>query len=469
MTLRMPGRTRQRGSSQRTITLVDHGQPVRVPPGIFAAAGRTGGWGPSAESFLRLNERAFGLLDVKARMVASQPESVVELAPGRCSGAIPLRSAQTGAIVAGLVVKPRFDWAGVGAVMSETGWMASPQFLDLPLVPGSARQVPPWVLAGPVLMRLQSLLATIPTGFTQREEVRQSPRGTVLWRRYMSHSLATGAWHRLPCRFPDLGIDRRVLAYVRWGVERLRGDLVRLSMPDALTAALVEVASRMLAQLQDVVAVRPNGMQIDKLASNGLFAEAALRQGLQAIGWIADERGLGGGQDLDGLAWQLPLDVLWERYVEARVRAQAAREGGEVLVGRLRQTIFPLHWSTNTASSLTYLAPDIIVRRGRSLRVVDAKYKAHFAELDAASWTRLTDDVREAHRADVHQVLAYASLYEAEDVTATLVYPLRPGTWEGLNARGRDRASAELFHGHRRVRLEMWGLPFGTPRATDAA
>lgn len=468
---RRPQRTpRPRAPAQKAVlTAVDHGHPLRVKQLDFAPASRTGSWGTFAESFLRFNERALHELDVTPRLVASQPEPTIELTPGARTGAVPLRSAQTGSIVAGLVVKPRFGWAGVGEVMSETGWAASPNFLDLPLVPGSARQVPPWVLAGPVLFRLRTLLESVAPGYAAREEVRRSPRGTVLWNRYTSESLVRGAWHKLPCRFPDLSVDPLIRSHVRWAVERVRGDLLRVGSTEPIAAALVRLASRLLEQLMDVLSAKPRSMQLDRLASSRTLMNAALRQGLQALGWVVDERGLGGGQEMDGLAWQLPLEDLWERYVEAKVRDEVAREGGEVTVGRLRQTVFPLHWSTNTVRSMTHLVPDIVVRRGRTLRVVDAKYKAHFAELDEHAWTRLTDDVRETHRADIHQILAYASLYDADEVTATLVYPLRLTTWEQLREHGRDRARAELFHGSRCVRLEMRGLPFGFSSRAVAA
>jgi hypothetical protein len=73
----------------------------------------------------------------------------------------------------------------------------------------------------------------------------------------------------------------------------------------------------------------------------------------------------------------------------------------------------------------------------------------------------LEQETREAHRADLHQILAYASLHEADDVTATLVYPLRSSTFSVLQEQHRDCATAELFHGGRHVRLELRGLPFG--------
>lgn len=461
---RYPASKTRAPSQKPVLTATDHGQPVRVRPADFAPASRTGGWGGFAESFLRFNEATLRELDVVANLVASHPEPAVELLPGARAGAVPLRSAQTGSVVAGFVVRPRFGWAGVGNLLSETGWAGSPTFLDLPLVPGSARQVPPWVLAGPVLFRLQAMLARVVPGYAVREEVRQRPRGAVLWSQYVSRSLVRGGWHRLPCRFPDLSVDPLLRGHVRWALERVRSELTRVGSTEPIAASLVHLASRLLDDLADAVPSKPRSAEIQRLMSARTLMDGVLRQGLQALGWVVDERGLGGGAEMDGLAWQLPLEDLWERYVEAKIREEVAREGGEVTVGRLRQTVFPLQWSSNTLRSLTHLVPDIVVRRGRAVRVVDAKYKAHFAELDQHAWARLTDEVRGAHRADIHQVLAYASLYDAEEVTATLVYPLRQETWEQLRASGRDRAQAALFHGRRSLRLEMRGLPFGGVR-----
>ena len=80
--------------------------------------------------------------------------------------------------------------------------------------------------------------------------------------------------------------------------------------------------------------------------------EGAIRRGLEAIAWIVDERGLGGGRELDGLAWQLPLDQLWETYVEAFTRREVAMTGGEVKVGRLGQTLFPFTGQTRVIERL---------------------------------------------------------------------------------------------------------------------
>jgi len=224
---------------------------------------------------------------------------------------------------------------------------------------------------------------------------------------------------------------------------------------------LATVAVRLIEQLSDVLPLSPKRDEIRLLAGTAT-ADQALRFGIEAIAWILEERGLGGGRELDGLAWQLPLDRLWELYVESVVRKEESLVGGDVKVGRLGQTVFPLHWTDPSHRSLGHLVPDIVVRRGRSLVVVDAKYKAHLAEIDEAGWRDFTDESRESHRADIHQVLAYAALFDAQEVKATLVYPLRRTTWQALHERGRDSSSASLFHGGRQVTIELRGLPFGS-------
>ncbi|MFZ5825375.1 MAG: 5-methylcytosine restriction system specificity protein McrC [Bacillota bacterium] len=454
------GRTKRVAPQQLPLyTLVDHGPPGTVTPNAFVKKGDAE-WGAFGDSFLRFNEAALRALDVQAEPQTGAKGLAIRLTPGGRAGAVPLRSAQTGRVVGGLLVKPRFGWSGVGRVLAETGWPALPEFLALPMVPGSGREVPPWVLAGPVLARLEAMLSRSRRGYREREAVLGSPRGRILWDRYVTESLARGHWERLPCRFPDLEHDPLLQRYLRWVLERLHRDLVRVGRTDPIAVRLADLAARLLELLVEQTGLRPRRTELERWGRTGMLDEP-LRLGLEAMAWVEEERGMGGGRELDGLAWTLSLERLWEAYVEGVIRREARLTGGEVKVGRLRETTIPISWSDPAHRSLGHLEPDIVVRRGRSVHVVDAKYKAHLAELDDLGWRRFTDEVRAAHRADIHQVLAYAGLFDADEITATLVYPLRRQTWADLQAHGRDRVSAELIHGGRRILLTLRGLPFG--------
>ncbi len=359
------------------------------------------------------------------------------------------------------MVVPRFGWVGAGTVMHEIGWVSSPTILDFPLVPGSGREVPSWVLAGPVLARLAALLQSMRRGYRNVEQAVEHPRGRILWQRYLGDSLVRGRWSTIPCRFADLSADPELRQYVRWALEKLRGDLQAVGGRDRIAINLVAWAGRLLSDLEDVSARKPRHGSDLMRGNQPSFLEQPLRKGLEALGWLVDERGLGGGREQDGLAWQLSLEKLWEFWVETVIRNEAARTGATVMAGRLGQTTFPIAWSSPSLRSLGHLVPDFVTRKGRAVNVIDAKYKQHLIELNDEGWRQMGDEIREAHRADIHQILAYASLFEAEQVTASLIYPLRFDSWNSLLEREKTVASAELSHGGRSVRLEIRGLPFG--------
>lgn len=166
-------RTRAAPQQGRLYRADDNGAGVELDPAAFGGSSEEG-WGRAYESFRRLNEAAFAALGVHAQFESTARGPVLTLCPGGNVGAIPLRSGTSGHVVAGYVVRPRFGWSGVGSILSETGWHSAPTILSMPLVPGSGREVPPWVLAGPVIARLRALLEQLRRGFDFKED---TPRG----------------------------------------------------------------------------------------------------------------------------------------------------------------------------------------------------------------------------------------------------------------------------------------------------
>ena len=278
------------------------------------------------ESFRRLNDDAFGALGVAPRFESTARGPVLTLCPGGRAGAIPLRSGTTGHVVAGYVVRPRFGWTGVGSILSETGWHSAPNILRMPLVPGSGREVPPWVLAGPVIARLRALLDSLKRGFDFKDDTPQAPRGTIQWSRYLHTSLPSGRWHQLPCRFPDLSTDPILRGAIRWTLERVLEELGFVAGHDRVALGLRTDATRLLEQLGNIARVYPRVELIGRMGGGDPLLGQIVHSGLEAIGWVRDERGLGGGRQMDGLAWSLPLERLWEDHVAAKVaRAGCAR------------------------------------------------------------------------------------------------------------------------------------------------
>lgn len=441
------GKPKHRGlleipAARPLLETVDHGDAVSLDEGMLGASSERSSerW---VEPFLRANRSHLQRLGVTAN-VETRNGLEVRLTPGSRIGAVPLISPATRRVAAGLLIKPRFAWSALGAVLGDIGFATEPTLGGTPLVPGSARQVPAWLLAAPVVRRLEAFLRHRKRGFSEREEVRQSPRGRVDWTRWATRHVPSGRWATLPCHFSEPGDDPELMAGVRWTLGRLDEELA--TFHEAIAARLLRTR---ISTLQTEIGTghirRPS--TAFHTNSNEWLAEAA-----QAMGWVSEERGLGGAQTLDGMSWDLPIDEVWEAWVDAFIADLAPRCGLNAL--RRGQTTRQLNWTTGT-KSMRMLIPDSGLRGNERLVWVDAKYKSHLQNLADQGWFGLGDTTRDAHRADLHQALAYAALGEAERVDSLLVYP-------DLSAEARrPPAIATVASGRRHVRLILVGLPFG--------
>jgi hypothetical protein len=395
------------------------------------------------EPFMVANGVFLNQLAIKAD-IDSHDELRVRLTPGSRIGAIPLLSPTTRRVAAGLLVTPRFRWSALGAVLGDIGFTLEPSVGGAPMVPGSARSVPSWLLAAPVLRRLEALLRQRRRGFIEREEERVSPRGRIDWSHYANRGLATGRWTSLLCRFPDPDDDPDLMSAVRWTLGRIQDDLE--DYRDSVPARLLRLrAANLEVQVGPGASRRPSARPDPEV--DGVVAEAN-----QAMGWIAEERGLGGSRSLDGMSWQLAIEQVWEAWVDHFISVLAPRCG--LVQVPTEQTARSLNWHSSLGS-MRRLIPDSGLRGPGRTIWVDAKYKAHLQLLAQKGWVGLGEDVRDAHRADLHQALAYAALDGAARVDSILAYPqVDAGS-------GNAPAIATVPAGRRTVRLLLVGLPFG--------
>jgi len=182
-------------------------------------------------------------------------------------------------------------------------------------------------------------------------------------------------------------------------------------------------------------------------------------EGLQAIEWTLEERGLAGLSDLAGVPWMLPMDNFFESWVETVFCIVARRTGGYSRVGRKRETVHALNWDPPYLGSQKALIPDLWIEWENLTVVVDAKYKRHFEELEERPWIQLEETLRQEHRADLLQVLAYAGLARTKSVVACLVYPCRPEKWNSLVERGRLFHNAEVALQGRVLHIWLTAIP----------
>ncbi len=411
-----------------------------------------------SEQFIAQNRSLTALLDVRIERDYDGADLLLVIQAGSAVGAIPLISPTTARPDYGIVIQPRFPWAGIGPMLAEMGWRVSPTPLRLPLLRRSERRVPIWVLSFMILVRLKGLLDSLDRRFELTRETRSAPRGSVHWVEYATKSLPHAKFLSIPCTFPDLRDDRLLKGAVRHTVERQLRALETQREHGAFVHRLIEFGQQLLSRVQTVPAYIPSSTALGSWLQQPMRTEQ-FANGLQAIEWTIEERGLAGLSNLQGIPWTMRMDTFFEAWVETIFRVVAQRTGAQLRVGRKRETVHALNWEPPYLGSQKALVPDIVLEWDSATLIVDAKYKRHWEELQHRSWMNVEQELREQHRNDLLQVLAYANLARTPRVIACLVYPCSPQSWNSLRERGRLVHRAELTAGPRSIHLWLTAVP----------
>jgi len=451
--------------------LADHSYSKKSAVELFGLKNSADPAGQAArvtEQFLQQNAALLQQIEVTINRDYDGRDLLLEMHSGNAVGAIPLRSPFTARYDFGLVVQPRFPWSGIGPMLAEMGWKISPTPLRLPLLRRSERRVPPWVLSFTILTRLRALIEKLDRRFELTTEFRTSPKGQVDWAQYATRQIPRGQFLSVPCSFPDLRDDRTLKGAIRFALEKQVRGLESQVTNGAFIHKLIAFAESLLARVSSVPSRRPSMSEVEHWFQRPMRSDY-LTDGLQAINWTVEERGLAGISDLEGIPWTLSMDQFFEAWVETVMRQLVLKMGGRLTVGRLQQTVSHLRWTPSYHGSQRALIPDLILETEAITCIVDAKYKRHWEELQHRPWHAQDEELREQHRADLLQILAYANLARQKTVLCCLVYPCSLTTWESLRQRGRLFHRTELPYRGRNVHLWLTAFPMHTGPARIAA
>lgn len=411
-----------------------------------------------ANQFLQQNRGIFNLFDIQAYQEYDGTRTEIVFRTGRKVGAFPLLSPTSGKPEYGMVIKPRFEWAGVGNMLAQMGWRIVPDLLKLPLLPGTERKVPPWVLSSIVLIRVRSLLDQLERRFELVQSIQLAPKGSVNWTDYATRKMPNAQFLQISCQFPDLRDDRQLKAAIHF---TLRKQLAGLESQRNLTGAvlsLIDLCQSLIRRVSSVSPLRPSAELLQAWTSGPLRIDV-FRDGIQAIEWTVEDRGLAGMADLLGLPWVLSMETFFEAWVETLVTRLARETGGILRTGRKRETLTPIQWDRPSLGTQKYLLPDVILEREDVTILFDAKYKRHWEEISFSDWGQVKQEIQEQHRQDLLQVLAYSSLKNTERVIACLIYPCQNQTWDSLQNRGMTFQRASIPADGRTLEVVLTAVP----------
>lgn len=414
-----------------------------------------------AHLFIDRNIETLRQFNIDARVDFDGSRVYLVFQSGANIGAFPLFSPLSGKPEVSLIVRPRFGWAGLGVSLGRSGFKVIPHILSMGLLPKTEREIPAWVLSAAVLPRLKAMIERLSRRFEMVDDVRSAPNGTVDWATYATEKLPAMHFLSVPCRHPDLIENRELRAAIRFTLRRQLSSLESQRHAGGAVLVLMQLCVGLLHAVNDVPPMTPTRRQLDSWFRTPMAA-ASFFDGLNAIAWTADETGLGGTTDWRGLPWTMSMEEFYEAWVETVFERYTRRFGGLLRVGRRRETITPIAWERAYLGSQKYLLPDIVIEQEDRVIFVDAKYKDHWEELRQHRWQDIEAEVRERHREDLLQVLAYSTLSDRKDTTACLAYPCGPDTWVSLKGRGALSHRGAIYAGRRKIDLVLTAIPMGS-------
>jgi hypothetical protein len=419
------------------------------------------------EQFSQQNLPALDQMHCKLFSQFDGNQIFLTLQAGSMVGAVPLKSPTQAAFDYGLVVQPRFAWSGIGPMLSEMGWNVVPRPLKMPIMKTSERRVPPWVLSSMILQRLKGLLDSLNRRFEMTTELRTAPKGQVEWASYVVTHVSHGQLLSIPCTFPDLREDRTLRSAIRFTLEQHLSALGTQRSQGKFVHDLLDLCLGLLNRVRDVPPSIPTALTMQAWSRASLLSESVIN-GLQAIEWTIEERGLAGLSELNGLPWIMPMEEFYESWVETVLRIVARQTGCILKTGRRKETTRPIAWEPAYLGSQKSLVPDLWMERPDLTLIVDAKYKRHWEELRTHSWHDFEEEMREHHRNDLMQALAYANLSTTTRTVTCLAYPCSRDSWEDMKARKRIVHKAAISSGDRSLELWLIAVPMAVP-ATEVA
>lgn len=244
----------------------------------------------------------------------------------------------------------------------------------------------------------------LPRAYRERAEDLPSLKGRLNVTRQFTTLAASP--HRLACRYDEFTADILLNQIIKAAV----GRLLRLARSRANQRLLAELAL-VYADVSDVppVAIAWEGIVADR---GNVRWMALVRLARLILGNRYQNSAHGAAE---GFALLFDMNALFESFVEKLLKPLASAGGWRMKAqGGGLSCLHP----DDGADPLFATYPDMqLLRDGRVRRIVDTK------------WKRLVDRSRdpkmEVRQSDVYQMMAYAQLYECEDVV--LLYPHHPG------------------------------------------
>ena len=322
-------------------------------------------------------------------------------------GTIPLRSSDTGKQIGDFVVMPRFTgrdrFEDYIEILNLLGTAISPQVIDsLPLASGKNFRPPLYLEAVKFIASLEVLIRTSWKKFDNVENVTLQPTGQINWKKYVTNEYKVENRLKFPIRRNILSEFHREYSEIRYVFDICNKELLSPNTPQRIKNS---VRTRMAFIEEKLYMHKPTATNtITIKASDSPIIINCKEQANKILKY----------NFIDSTAWRVDFSDVFEKFIQYIFKEAAKETGGRVF------TNYKFHSKTYKKYSweLKHIEPDAIYQKQNILVFIDAKYKSNlYNKFD------ISEILKDEHRHDLHQILAYSSFSKTDFKYGFLCYP----------------------------------------------
>jgi hypothetical protein len=363
--------------------------------------------GQYLQKFINYNELQFKFLGVQPFIIGTDQNVSLTFRSSSYIGSIPLRAADTGKQIGDFVVMPRYigqnRFEDYIEILNLLGKGISPEVMDsLPLASGKNFRPPLYLEAIKFIASLERLITKSWRKFDNIEKTTNQPTGQINWNKYISTTYKVENNFNFPSRKNILSEYHSEYSEIRHVFDICHNELLSSNTPHRIKITLRDRLNYIEEKLYYHKPTNTNKILIKSCDSP--IVKDCKEQANKILNFNL----------VDSTAWRVDFSDVFEKFVQNIFKEVAKETGGKLFTNHKFHSRTPRRYTWE----LNHVEPDAIYQHANILVFIDAKYKSNLYNKFGNS-ANLKDD----HRHDLHQIMAYSSFSKTSSKYGFLCYP----------------------------------------------
>lgn len=363
--------------------------------------------GQYLQKFIDYNFEQFKFLGVTPIIIGSDQSTALIFRSSSFIGSIPLRASDTGKQIGDFVVVPRFTgrdrFEDYIEILNLLGDEISPETIaSLPLASGNNFRPPLYLEAVKYVATLESMCIRSWRKFDNIEKLSSQPSGQINWKKYISNEFKIENRSKFPVKSNVLTEFHGEYAEIRYVFDICKSELLSANTP----LRIKNILRFRLSFLEDRLYYhKPKATNnIIVRFSDSPTVKACKEQANRILNFNL----------VESTAWRVDFSDVFEKFIQHIFKEAAKETGGRIYSNFKLRSRSSSHFSWE----LKHIEPDAIYQKENVLVFIDAKYKSNlYNKFDHS------EVLKEEHRHDLHQIMAYSSFSKTDFKYGFLCYP----------------------------------------------